>query len=423
MAVLEAVSREEIAVAVGDNLGAVTVSTMTDAGSTSTFNDDSLPDSDNKFNGDWFRGTSGTNDEAIRPISDYDGTTTVGTLRGDVLGASTADGDTYEIWDKDLPPDRVHRNINRAVRTITRRGAVPFTEESLHASRQVSSYAPTSTCIGIKSIQYRSDHSYRTVQNCDAVWSELVDSDVTATQDTENYRQGNGSLKLAVAAATSAGDILASEAVTKDDYSGFTHIEFWFYTTVTTTAGQISLRLSSAASAATATEEIAIPATTALTWSWYRVALANPQSDTAIISVGVIYTADIGAATLNFDGIKVTRDLQGDWVTLNRRFWYVDKDQREVRFTAEAVDIANYAWLRMIGRKKPSELNADATNCDIDPEYIIAKATEFTLRATGDRFANTRDGAMTTATEWKLEAEALRQKMLYPTGIRWLDDA
>jgi hypothetical protein len=339
-----------------------------------------------------------------------------------VLGASTADGDTYEIWAKDVPPERVHRNINRAIRTVTRKGAPPFTEESLHASRRVSSYAPTSTLIGVKSIQYRETFSYATVHNCDSVWDELVDTDTTATLDTENYRQGNGSNKFVVAAGMAAGDIIASESITSDDYSGFTHIEFWFYTTVTTTAGQISVRLSSTASAGTATEEIAIPATTALTWTWHRVALANPESDTAIISVGLIYTSDIGAATMNVDGIIVTRDLQGDWVTLSRRFWYPDKDQREVRFTSEGVDIVGYAWLRMIGRKKPTELNADATECDIDPEFIIAKATALTIRATSDRHAGSRDGAGITATEWDAIAADLKANMLHPPGLRWLDN-
>tara|TARA_Y100000310_G_scaffold3792_1_gene4665 strand:+ start:9239 stop:10510 length:1272 start_codon:yes stop_codon:yes gene_type:complete len=423
MAVLEAQTREEIAVAVGDNMDAVHTGTLTDAGTASTFNDDSLPDSDNKYNGDWFRGTSGTNDEEIRPISNYVGSTTIGTTRGDDLPASTADGDTYEIWAKDLPPERVHRNINRAIRTVTRKGAPPFTEESLHASRQVSSYAPTSTMIGVKSVQYRETFSYATVHNCDSVWDELVDTDTTATLDTENYRQGNGSNKFVVAAGMAAGDIVASENITSDDYSGFTHIEFWFYTTVTTTAGQISLRLSSTASAATATEEIAVPATTALTWTWHRVALANPQSDTAIISVGLIYTSDIGAVTMNVDGIIVTRDLQGDWATLSRRFWYVDKDQREIRFTSEGVDIVGYAWLRMIGRKKPTELNADATECDIDPEFIIAKATALTMRATSDRHAGSRDGAGVNATEWDAIAADLKANMLHPPGIRWLDQA
>ena len=421
IAIIEAQTREEIAVAVGDNLGAVHTGTLTDAGTASTFNDDSLPDSDDKFNGDWFRCTSGTNDEEIRPIADYAGTTTIGTTRGDDLPASTADGDTYEIWDKDLPPERVHRNINRAIRTVTRKGAVPFTEESLHASRQVSSYAPTSTCIGIKSIQYRDSHSFKTVQNCDAVWDELVDGDTTATRDTENYREGNGSNKFVIGAGMAAGDIVASQDITSDDYSGFTHIEFWFYTTVTTTAGQVSIRLSASASAATATEEIAVPATTALTWTWHRVALANPQSDTAIISVGVIYTSEIGAVTYNVDGIKVTRDLQGDWRTLSKRFWYIDKHQREVRFTIEGVDIAGYAWLRLIGRKKPAELNADATSCDIDPEFIIAKATAFTMRATSDRYANSRDGAGITASEWDAIAADLKSNMLHPPGVRWLD--
>ena len=424
MSIIESQSREEIAVAVGDNMGAVRTGTLTDNGSTSTFNDDSLPDSDNKFNGDWFRGTSGTNDGAIRPISVYAGSTTIGTLRGDALGASTADGDTYEIWAKDVPPERVHRNINRAIRTVTRKGAVPFTEESLHASPRVSSYAPTSTMIGIKAIQYRETFSYKTIHNCDSVWG-TVDGDVTATVDSENYREGNGSLKLVATASVSAGDILAQSTLTSVDLSGFTHIEFWMWSESATSAGNLKLHLSSgtiAASGSGAEEGLSVPAMSARTWTWHRVALASPEDDTAIDNVGVEDDSDLGANVVYVDKIIATRDLQGDWATLSRRFWYVDKDQREVRFTIEGVDIVGYAWLRLVGRKKPTELSADGTSCDIDPEFIIAKATALTIRATSDRHAGSRDGAGITATEWDAIAADLKANMLHPPGLRWLDN-
>ncbi len=101
-----------------------------------------------------------------------------------------------------------------------------------------------------------------------------------------------------------ATDIIASDSISSLDLSGYDTVEFWIKSTVALTAGQLRLRLSASASAAATTEELAIPATSAGTWTRHQVALANPHSDTAIISVGLIHTSDIGAATVWLDEVR-----------------------------------------------------------------------------------------------------------------------
>lgn len=123
MSVLIQQTRTELRQSIGDQYGGLEVHTATSSGSTSTFVDAELESTDNYINGRIWYGTSGTNSGAQRFVNDYTGSTTTGTLRGDVLAATVADGDTYELWDNDINPRRVHDSINRAIRAIPRKGA------------------------------------------------------------------------------------------------------------------------------------------------------------------------------------------------------------------------------------------------------------------------------------------------------------
>ena len=320
MAVIIQQTREELAISVGYNLGVVRVGTLTDAGSTATFNDDSLPNADNHIKGHHFRGTNGDNDGEIRTTDSYAGATTIGTLRGDVLPTATADGDTYELWAPDVPPVRVHDFINRAIRAIGRKGAPSLEDLSLHSSLEIRTYTPPTSMTGIETIRYRNEFTFELIHNCDAVW-ETVDADVTATLDDEFLREGSASNKFVIAAGLAAGDIIAQDSIEEVDLSGMTHIEYWIYSTVTTTAGQLKLLLDDGAVAGGGAdlETLDVPAITANTWLRVRTALANPETDTAIDNVGLEDDADIGAATVQIDGIIATRNDEGNWYKLNVR--------------------------------------------------------------------------------------------------------
>ncbi len=106
MAVIVGQTREELRKSIGHNLGAIRVGTMTGSGSTSTGVDAEMPNADDHENGNHIVFTSGTNDGSIRIQTSYVGSSNTFTTRGDALAASTADGDTYESWDEDMPPAR-----------------------------------------------------------------------------------------------------------------------------------------------------------------------------------------------------------------------------------------------------------------------------------------------------------------------------
>jgi len=424
MAVIIPQSREELRVSIGEEYGGLELHTATGTGSTSTFVDSELDNTDDYINGRYWRSTSGTNDGVTRFVDDYVGTTTTGTVRGDALAAAVEDGDTYELWDTDIDPRAVDRTINRAVQSIPRKGAPPLRDISLHTSSAINTYAIPSTTAGISQIQVRLNHKYKVIHNVDSLWTEQgTVGSVTSTLETEDRREGSGSNKHVLAAGLAAGTIIASEAISSTDLSRFTHVEFWMKSTVATTAGDLQLLLDDTAACASPLETIDVPALTANTWELVRVALANPGSDTAIISVGLKHTNDIGAATVHIDSIRVTQNDTGDWVSIHRNAWSVDKDARTFSIDYNnAPSGSTYALVKILGVKKPTELNADATECDIEPEYIVFRSIAILLRSRGDRRGGNRDAAYLEADRYEALALNALSNSSTPSGTIWIDN-
>ncbi len=409
---------------VGYNLGALIEGTMTANGSTSTFLDKELDPADGYINGRQWRGISATNAGVIRIVDSFVGSTAVGTLRGDVV-TSTLDGDTYELWARDFRIAAVKNFINRAIRMMVRKGAPPLTDQaSLHASRELRLYDVPTAMIGIESIWWRVHEARVDIDNCDAVWDELVDTDVTASITDKYKREGSASNKFELAAGLGAGDIIASKVISVD-LSGMTHLEGWINTDVALSAGDLQIVLSTTANAATQTELLDIPAITSSNlreWTRFSIALANPEDDTAIISIGLLHTTDIGAGTIHIDGIETTREDSGDWEELNWNFWDINRDQRKIRFSDEAVHDVGHSLLKLVGRKVPTVLSADTDVCDIDPEWLIQKTSALAMRARGDRSAERRDAAYIEANDFEALAQVRMRKIQGPSKIRWVDD-
>ena len=422
MAVIVGQTREELRKSIGHNLGAIRVGTMTSSGSTSTGVDAEMPNANDHENGNHLVFTSGTNDGAIRIQTSYVGSSSTFTTRGDVLAASTADGDTYESWDEDMPPARVHDMIDRAVRTITRKGAPPSTDISLHTYRDRRNYEFPTAFVGLQHLNYRSSYTWTSIHNCNTVFDELVDTDVTASADGEDYASGNSANKFVLAAGLGATDIIASDNISSLDLSGYDTVEFWIKSSVALTAGQLRLRLSASASAAATTEELAIPVTAANTWTRHQVALANPQSDTAIISVGVIHTSDIGAATVWLDEVRAFVEDSSIWSRVSRANYTRDKDRRELVLNGTGYNQTRYSLLKMEGYKKPTALTADSSTCDVEPEYLIMRTTAWLMRARGNRYAGRREADWLEAERLEGLAELWMSRQRLPQGTIWVDD-
>ncbi len=418
MAVIIPKPREDLRVHIGEEYGGLQLHTATSAGTTSTFVDSELEATDDYINGRYWRSTSGTNDGVTRFVDDYVGSTKTGTLRGDVLAALVADGDTYELWDGDIDPRAVDRTINRAIQSIPRKGAPPLRDISLHTSSTIKTYTIPTAVVGISQIQLRMNHKEKVIHNADSLWSEQgTVGSVTSTLDSEFKREGSGSNKHVLAAGLAAGTIIASEAISSLDLSSMTHAEFWITSTVATTAGDLELLLDDTAACASPVETLSVPALVADTPKFVRVALANPGLDTAIISVGLKHTNDIGAATVHIDGVRAVTDDTGDWVTIHRNDWTVDKDARTFSIRA-----GGYHLVKLLGVKKPTELNADATECDIEPEYIIFRSIAILLRSRGDRRGGNRDAAYLEADRYEALALNAISNSSTPSGTVWVDN-
>ena len=422
MAVIVGQTREELRKSIGHNLGAIRVGTMTGSGSTSTGVDAEMPNADDHENGNHIVFTSGTNDGSIRIQTSYVGSSTTFTTRGDVLAASTADGDTYESWDEDMPPARVHDMIDRAVRTITRKGAPPSTDISLHTYRDRRNYEFPTAFVGLQHLNYRSSYTWTSIHNCNTVFDELVDTDVTASADGEDYASGNSANKFVLATGLGPTDIIASDSISSLDLSGYDTVEFWIKSTVALTAGQLRLRLSASASAAATTEELAIPATSAGTWTRHQVALANPHSDTAIISVGLIHTQEINGATVWLDEVRAFVEDSSIWSRVSRANYKRDKDRRELILNETAYNQTRYSLLKMEGYKKPTALTADSSTCDVEPEYLIMRTTAWLMRARGNRYAGRREADHLEAERLEGLAELWMSRQRLPQGTIWVDD-
>lgn len=207
------------------------------------------------------------------------------------------------------------------------------------------------------------------LEDCDQVWSELVDGDVTAEADTSDYKVGSGALKLTVADACAAGDILATENIPSVDLKGRTYIGLWVKTSVALGAGDLQVLLDDTAQCASPLETLNIPATSADTWTYHSLALANPSQDIAITSVGIKMAVDKGAFTLRVD------------------------------------DIGAPSVLRIEGLEAQTALSSDSDTCAIDPDFVCAYATYRLLMKRGNRSDIDPENKASKAVLYKAEAD------------------
>tara|TARA_R110002020_G_scaffold422452_1_gene631581 strand:- start:186 stop:1454 length:1269 start_codon:yes stop_codon:yes gene_type:complete len=422
MAAIQSKTRQELRLSIGYQLGAVNSSTTTAAGTTNTFIDDSLFGGNDNYNGYWVVFTSGNNSGTIARIKDYDSSTYKITLQN-YLSSIVASGTTYEMYDSDVPPARIHDFINRSISTITRKGAPPMTDFTLHTSRQVYSYALPSTMIGVQKVEYRQKYFAKSLFSCDSVFDEVTSGVTSVVVDTKDYRQGSGANKMVIPSGTGTNAILISDSISSTDISGYTHLEFWIKSNVALTAGQFAVRVSAVANNATSGvyEDVSVPATSVDTWTHHRVALSSAENLTAIISVGLIQVADIGAATVSIDNIEATRDYGSLYEEVHKNFYTIDRANSRLVFDANARAVTSHSLLKLTGVNKPTLLTAESTSCDVEPEYIIHKSTAMALNARSDRSADRRQASQLDAERYNLLAEQILAKSQTPQRCIWVD--
>ena len=220
--------------------------------------------------------------------------------------------------------------------------------------------------------------------------------------DTKDKRKGTGSNKLIFSTSASAGQIV-SDSISSTDISKYDYLECWVKSTVATSSGNLKILLDDTASCASPIETLSVPALSADTWTFVRINLDNPETDTAIISVGLEYDSDLGACTVWLDDIKVVQNDTAVWEIFPKHLWRVDREARDLVLNEGGKFEAGYALLKITGGDKPALLSADTGTSEIDDSYIIA-------RATGLAFASASGGPGT-------DPDSLRQQAAFWFGM------
>jgi hypothetical protein len=424
MAVIQGRTREQLRQSVGYNLGAMRTSIAT-GGSTTTVVDAGLVAGGNdRFNGHWLilqDDNASTNDGIIRRVTDSSVSSNVYTLTfSPATLTAVASPDTYEIWDDKFPPQRINDFINQAIIDATGHTYTYKENISLHGDGSTARFDVPSTLQMIQRVEYRSKVTSKVIHRCDTTFDEATDSDFTQASDTQNKKQGTGSLKITVAAGASAGDLI-SDSITSVDISKYDTVEMWVKSTVATSAGNLKLLLDDSASCASPIETLEIPALTADTWTFVRMSLDNPETDTAIISVGLEYDSDLGACVINIDDIVVVAHDTSIWTKLDRRAWHIDKQQKDLILHDDGRSAVGYKLIKLIGGAKPALLSDDSTSNEIDDQYVITRTTGMALASVGGGANTDHDSAAQRAAFWFGLAEQAKRSFPMLVDVRLVE--
>ena len=413
MAVIQGRDREQIRVAIGRNLGGVELITAASNGSTTTFVTDDLPGGADDHNGKWWLGTDAPNDEVQARVVDSTVASYVTTLTLHPAVTSTVAADTAELWDMKYNPKNIHEFINQAIVEITGLAFDPEESLALHGDgRQKRFDIPTEFTM-VNGIYLRTSVEGASIHTCETAWDDAVDTDFTVTVDTQDYKRASGALKIVVAAAVSDGDLMTDD-ISSLDLSGYDYVEFWIKATTAVVASDLYLLLDNVADCASPQETLVIPALVADTWTFVRVALANPELDTTIISVGLEYNANSGANTIWLDDIRAVLAATGYWTKMDQNNWHVDEEARDLVFQYAP----RYYLIKLTGGDKPALLSADATVCEVDEQFVIARATELALLSAGGGPNTDPDALRSLAGYWGDIADKAKRSTPWLVGAR-----
>ena len=242
--------------------------------------------------------------------------------------------------------------------------------------------------------------------------------------DTKIKKQGTASNQFIIPAAASA-DQIVTDSITSKDISRYDYLEGWIKITrageATTTAADLAILLDDTANCASPLEELDIPALTDDTWTFFRVKLANPELDTAIISIGLKYDVDLGACTIWLDDISVVKNDTAEWVKAPRNLWRIDKEAKDIVLDSYFHGVARYNLLKIIGGDKPTLLTSDSATSEIDEQYIIARATALSFASTSGGPGTDPDAKNNRAGFWFGMAAAAKRAFPMLANVRLVE--
>jgi hypothetical protein len=421
MPAIQGRTREQLRQHIGRALGGLYVSSASTSGSTTTLLDNTLVlgGADNQI-GKWIRFTSGDNDGQTRRVTDSAISSNVTTNTFAPAATSATASESYELWEGAYNPDDIDDFINQSILSATGWVYDPIENIELHGDGHQVRFDIPSGISMISKLEYRSKVKATRLHAAGATFDETTDGDFTQSLDTKDKKQGSQSLKMVIASGASAGDFV-TDSITSKNISGYDTIEMWVKSTVATSAGNLKLLLDNTAACASPLETLSIPALSADTWTFVRMSLANPETDTAIISIGLEYDADIGAVTVWMDDITAVANDTAQWETLDRRNWKIDKESRDLILVRDGHAAVGYSLIKITGGDKPALLTSDSTATEIDEDYIIAQAISLALLSASGGPATDPDARRQLSAFWTDQAQRARRAFPMLANVRSVD--
>ena len=420
MPVIAARTRRQLRASVLYNAGAIFEGTASATGTTGTIVDNKLSvGADDDYRGRYIWFTSGANNvNLIRRVTASSITTGVTTLTFlPVVTDATAANDTYQLIGKqglELHPDIVNEYINQAIIEVTGLAFASIESLALHGDGRQHRFDVPSTLTMLNGVYTRRSVESTLIHDAATEWDEAAaPSNVTRAVDTKDYKVGGASNKFTIAGAFATG-IVSSKAISSLDLSGYDYVEFWVKSTTATVAGDFTLLLDDTALAVSALETLTIPALVADTWTFVRIALANPELDTAIISVALNAANNIAANTVWISDVRAVLDATASWVLMDRNNWRAEENTRDLVFRFPPPN----RLLKLTGGNTPSLLSADATANQIDDDFVIARATERMLLAHGGGPSTDPDALRSLASYWGERADKAKRSLPWLPGAR-----
>ena len=169
-------------------------------------------------------------------------------------------------------------------------------------------------------------------------------------------------------------------------------------------------------------ESLNLPAISPDTWTFARMSLGNPESDTAIVSIGLEHDADLGAGgTVWIDDIMAVANDTAEWSTLDRRNWKIDKESRDLILVRDGQDAVGYALIKITGGDKPALLDADSTATEIGEEYLIAQTISLALLSASGGPATDPDARRQLSAFWGDQSQRARRAFPMFANVRVVD--
>ena len=380
MAAIQSRTREQIRRSIAANLDQSPASSASGTGSSTTIVDASTIGGDDEYNGGWIIFTSGANDGVIRRVTDY--TSSTGTFTFKPATNSTSSDDTYEYWRAEYPPERIHEFINQAIIQRTPRGLVTDEDESNHAHVLDSRYDIQTAMVAVSALDYRSSFAGKKVDEASTAWTvSLLQEDsppaVTIVADSEDNKAFSSSTRMYLSGVSAA--TVGYKDISSLDLRRYDTLEFWFKSSVTHAAGDLTIVLGEGSTLATPRETIDIPAATARTWTYMRVSLANPELLSAIVSVGLKFVTGTSTRYIWINDIKAVDSESATYARVWGGNYRIDRESRKIFLTEAARREIGYKLIRLVGYKLPSLLSSDSTTAELDPDLIAARATSKAL--------------------------------------------